>query len=227
MTTDDDEDDDDAGDTSDNDFRHAFCNAAKNFERDDRREERSSSAHGRWPDRGPAPVTPGSWERASSRTRKRRERNGEDSDSEMEPQRRKRNEKRVPGDLKVPGFPKINQLEQYKTQIVERVVNASNRDDHRYVTRWVQAVFAPDVDYESLNKPGLGMNMIDKKLALCETLPHDLARRVNVKKREISQGSSQIMSGRQVLWFVLDYFRTNTGLGHIFTIQDISYQVVW
>ena len=100
---------------------------------------------------------------------------------------------------------------------------ATNRDDHRYVARWMQVVYAPDADFESLNKPGPGMNLADKKLqlALCKTLPQDLERKIGVKKRQLSD-VQQIMSGRQVLWMIVDYFRTNKGLGHVYTLQDIT-----
>jgi hypothetical protein len=174
----DDDDDDDSNDDDDDDNYENPMLAIMSKVRDMIEKATAKSGKRRDTSRRPrneSTATRGATTRKSSRDARH---NNGDSDSEQEQTRRNRNDRRVPTDIVAPQFPKIQQFERYKTAIVEKVVTASNRDDHRFVTRWIKEVFSKDVDYNSLNKPWRGMNMIDKKLAvaLSDTLPSELAR---------------------------------------------------
>ena len=138
------------------------------------------------------------------------------------------------GEVVVPAFPTMANLNSFKLAVVESVVMASARTDHHRVTRWIRRVEYPKIKLKQLADPGPHYESLDNKLAWALTRMADksgeFARRIaNVKRKvygRITDSGGRMLGGRQILWILYKHFRTNKDMGQIFTIVDLL-KVKW
>ena len=82
---------------------------------------------------------------------------------------------------------------------------------------------------KQLEQSGKHYETLDRKLAtaLHKLQTGEFGRRVNVMKRRIMRKEGhRLLCGRQILWMLNHYYRTNRNLGHIHSIVDLT-RILW
>ena len=86
---------------------------------------------------------------------------------------------------------------------------ASGRGDEAFT--WIQAVEKDGSSFENLGKSGTGYETLDAKLAsaLVKTCDgSNLSRDITAKTEQEAKDGRNI-KGRQILWMIYEYFRSN------------------
>ena len=132
----------------------------------------------------------------------------------------------------VPNWPRIHELEFWKSQITSNIVAASGDLDHDAWTPWIAPTFkiSPDIDGELAGSGDVRFNSVDVKLAsaLMAMMQNggDQAREVlNEARLKMAKGcrggTPTIMKGRQLLAIFVDSFRSASNTDLVFTIKHL------
>ena len=118
--------------------------------------------------------------------------------------------------IEVPPFPEITKLLSWKTNLQRQVVTASGNPDYSMVASWIAAAWTGKT-YEELDDPGGSLFvMLDMKLANCMVAMMNKAGergkrfrdRVNLRMEEAARKGDNVIKGRQIVWMLLDSFKT-------------------
>ena len=132
----------------------------------------------------------------------------------------------------IPNWPKIHELEFWKSQVTSSIVAASGDLDHDAWTAWIAPTFAhaPDIDGSLSNSGDIRFNSIDVKLAsaLMTMMQNggEQAREVlneaRLKMAKSCRGETpSIMKGRQLLAMIVDSFRSASNTDLVYTIRHL------
>ena len=117
--------------------------------------------------------------------------------------------------IEVPPFPDITQIAPWRTKLMNSVAVASGNPDYYRVTIWLSESWSGKNFEELANSGGALFVTLDLKLASAMTnMMHKggerskrFRDRVNLKMEEASKGGN-IIKGRQIVWMLLDSFKT-------------------
>ena len=134
--------------------------------------------------------------------------------------------------VNVPNWPRIHELEFWKSQVTSNVVAASGGLDHDAWTSWIAPTFkmSPDIDGELAKSGDARFNSIDVKLAssLMTMMQNggDQAREVlNEARLKMAKGcrgsTPTIMKDGQLLAMIVDSFRSASNTDLVFTIKHL------
>ena len=124
-----------------------------------------------------------------------------------------------PGVLKAPPWPHVAQLERWLSLLISLILQATRYCDSLEIG-WTLEV--KKFTFEALAEAGTQrMQMLDKTLkgALRCILPPDLKKEVQDMENTSLRTLQTALSGRQILWLILDYFRVN---GHMDTLYSVK-----
>ena len=132
----------------------------------------------------------------------------------------------------IPNWPKIHELEFWKSQVTSSIVAASGDLEHDAWTAWIAPTFAqsPDIDGALSNSGDIRFNSIDVKLAssLMVMMQNggEQARAVlneaRLKMAKSCRGKTpSIMKGRQLLAMIVDSFRSASNTDLVYTIRHL------
>ena len=132
----------------------------------------------------------------------------------------------------IPNWPKIHELEYWKSQVTSNIVAACGDLDHDAWVRWIAPSFRqlPDIDGDLAKSGDQRYNSIDVKLAsaLMSMMQNggDQAREVlheaKLKMAKGCRGSTPtLLKGRQLLAMVIDSFRSASNTDLVFTIKHL------
>ena len=132
----------------------------------------------------------------------------------------------------VPNWPKIHELEFWKSQVTANIVAACGDLDHEAWISWVAPAFrmSPEIDGKLAKSGDSRFNSIDVKLAsaLMTMLQNggEQAREVlNEARLKMAKGcrgdNPTILKGRQLLAMVVDSFRSASNTDLVFTIKHL------
>ena len=132
----------------------------------------------------------------------------------------------------IPNWPKIHELEYWKSQVTSNIVAACGDLDHDAWVRWIAPSFRqlPDIDGDLARSGDQRYNSIDVKLAsaLMSMMQNggDQAREVlheaKLKMAKGCRGSTPtLLKGRQLLAMVIDSFRSASNTDLVFTIKHL------
>ena len=115
----------------------------------------------------------------------------------------------------VPPFPDITQIAPWRTKLMNSVAVASGNSDYYRVTLWLAETWSGKNLEELADSGGTTFVMLDLKLASAmTTMMHKggerskrFRDRVNLKMEEASK-MGDIIKGRQIVWMLLDSFKT-------------------
>ena len=128
--------------------------------------------------------------------------------------------------VKVPAFPTLPSLTQWRTQIAKNLVTASGRLDLREITWWGEIGLAEN-SFETLADSGerrfLGL---DLKLStalgsMLKQANNPVTQGVNLRENLVTKQGA-MLKGRQIAWLVLKHFQTNPHLGVMYQIADFA-----
>ena len=128
--------------------------------------------------------------------------------------------------IKVPKFPTVASLDNWKIQVGKNLVAASGRWDLQEV-EWFMAINRPESTYESLADSGADrFKILDLKLAaamgpVIREGGHVLSLAVNIKEKIAAQNNS-VVKGRQLVWLLYNHFQTNPSMGFVYSITDLT-----
>ena len=119
-------------------------------------------------------------------------------------------------------LPDIVRLPQWKTSFLQNVVAASGVRDGAKVCKWLLAVEGPGKPREDFEDPE-GYPMLDRKIAaaLGKIFKGELSRKVNNLERTLLAREQRMLSGRERLFLMYQFFRTNKNLGLILSLIHI------
>lgn len=134
--------------------------------------------------------------------------------------------------MTIPNWPKIHELQFWKSQVTSNIVAASGDLDHDAWIAWIAPTFKipPDIDGVLANSGDSRFNPVDVKLAsaLMAMMQNggEQAREVlneaRLKTAKGYRGSNPtIMKGRQLLAMVIDSFRRASDTDLVFTIKHV------
>lgn len=132
----------------------------------------------------------------------------------------------------VPNWPKIHELEFWKSQVTSNIVAACGDLDHDAWINWIAATFrqSPDIDGVLAHSGDPRFNSIDVKLAsaLMSMMQNggDQAREVLHEARlRMAKGwrgsTPTLLKGRQLLAMVIDSFRSASNTDLVFTTKHL------
>ncbi len=132
----------------------------------------------------------------------------------------------------IPNWPKIHELEFWKSQVTANIVAASGDLDHEAWISWISPTFkiSPEIDGSLAKSGDSRFNSIDVKLAsaLMTMLQNggEQAREVlNEARLKMAKGcrgdNPTILKGRQLLAMVVDSFRSASNTDLVFTIKHL------
>ena len=132
----------------------------------------------------------------------------------------------------IPNWPKIHELEFWKSQVTSNIVAACGDLDHDAWIKWIASTFrrSPDIDGDLAKSGDQRYNSIDVKLAsaLMSMMQNggDQAREVlheaRLKMAKGCRGSTPtLLKGRQLLAMVIDSFRSASNTDLVFTIKHL------
>ena len=119
----------------------------------------------------------------------------------------------------IPNWPKIHELEFWKSQVTSSIVAASGDLEHDAWTAWIAPTFAqsPDIDGALSNSGDIRFNSIDVKLASSLMVmmqnggeqAREVLNEARLKMAKSCRGDTpSIMKGRQLLAMIVDSFRS-------------------
>ena len=137
----------------------------------------------------------------------------------------------------VPNWPRIHELEFWKSQVTANIVAASGDLDHDAWTSWIAPTFkiSPDIEGDLAGSGDVRYNSVDVKLAsaLMAMMQNggDQTREVLDETRlkmakGCRGGTPTILKGRQLLAMIVDSFRSASNTDLVFTIRhfyDLPY----
>ena len=132
----------------------------------------------------------------------------------------------------IPNWPKIHELEYWKSQVTSNIVAACGDLDHDAWIKWIAPTFrqSPDIDGDLAKSGDQRYNSIDVKLAraLMSMMQNggDQAREVlheaRLKMAKGCRGSTPtLLKGRQLLAMVIDSFRSASNTDLVFTVKHL------
>ena len=132
----------------------------------------------------------------------------------------------------VPNWPRIHELEFWKSQVTANIVAASGDLDHDAWTTWIAPTFkiSPDIDGILAGSGDTRFNSVDVKLAsaLMAMMQNggEQAREVlNEARLKMAKGcrggTPIILKGRQLLAMIVDSFRSASNTDLVFTIKHL------
>ena len=132
----------------------------------------------------------------------------------------------------IPNWPKIHELEFWKSQVTSSIVAASGDLEHDAWTAWIAPTFAqsPDIDGALSNSGDIRFNSIDVKLASSLMVmmqnggeqAREVLNEARLKMAKSCRGKTpSIMKGRQLLAMIVDSFRSASNTDLVYTIRHL------
>ena len=132
----------------------------------------------------------------------------------------------------IPNWPKIHELEFWKSQVTSSIVAASGDLEHDAWTAWIAPTFAqsPDIDGALSNSGDIRFNSIDVKLASSLMVmmqnggeqAREVLNEARLKMAKSCRGDTpSIMKGRQLLAMIVDSFRSASNTDLVYTIRHL------
>ena len=132
----------------------------------------------------------------------------------------------------IPNWPKIHELEFWKSQVTSSIVAASGDLEHDAWTAWIAPTFAqsPDIDGALSNSGDIRFNSIDVKLASSLMVmmqnggeqAREVLNEARLKMAKSCRGETpSIMKGRQLLAMIVDSFRSASNTDLVYTIRHL------
>ena len=128
--------------------------------------------------------------------------------------------------VKVPNFPSLPSLTQWRIQISKNLVTASGHLDLREITWWGE-IGLPENNFETLADSGERRFLsLDLKLStalgsMLKTANNSVTQDVNLRET-IATKQGTMLKGRQIAWLILKHFQTNPQLGVMYQITDFA-----
>ena len=125
-------------------------------------------------------------------------------------------------------------MNEWKSSLYTACVDASGVKEPSKVVQWLRAVDENTATFESLALTGEGnFDVLDFRLAsalkaVCETstTSKQLFRSI-ARKEQLALEADSILTGRQILWMILQTFKTNANVGVVYGythIQNVKWQ---
>ena len=132
--------------------------------------------------------------------------------------------------IEVRKLPEFNQCDAWYLALIEAVASCANRNDSRPVIEWLNKVKSvKSVEKLSLDHCPEEFMRMEHKLAtaLSGILEGQIGRTINnMKKAQLRKTGNSILAGRQILYLILQEYRTNKSLGRYYSTVDME-QYVW
>ena len=128
--------------------------------------------------------------------------------------------------VKVPNFPTLPNLTQWRIQISKNLVTAGGHLDLREITWWGEIGLAENT-FETLADSGdqrflsLDLKLSTALGSMLKTANNSVTQDVNLKET-IATGKGTMLKGRQIAWLILKHFQTNPQLGVMYQITDFA-----
>ena len=122
----------------------------------------------------------------------------------------------------VPSFPKINGLDAWKTAVCRGLASAAGQFDQAEVA-WFAEVYTKSFEELGASVSARRFGILEQPLAmaLLKTVPDQLRTRMNrLEATAIKEG--KLITGRQVAWKILEWFKTDAYQNTYSTMSDLS-----
>ena len=130
--------------------------------------------------------------------------------------------------VSVPVYPKMHQLDLWKSQLTMALVTASGDTDHSKWLKWLSPSWSTNPNLDTLNKVKKEYRAIDVKLclALMSMLKTagDVARVVRIEVEKLQRHRAKhdkILSGREVIAIIFESFRSSDNADVMFMIDNL------
>ena len=128
--------------------------------------------------------------------------------------------------VKVPAFPTLPSLTQWRIQIAKNLVTASGRLGLREIT-WRGEVGLAENNFETLAASGerrfLGLDLkLSTALGSMLKQANNPVTQGGNLRENLATNQGTMLKGRQIAWLVLKHFRTNPQLGVMYQITDFA-----
>ena len=142
--------------------------------------------------------------------------------------------------MKLLPYPKIGDLAAWKAALKTACVEAATDMDEGAVVKWIAFAEAQDTTFEHLadsllhaeatsSRGRRDFELLDRKLAgalkrilSTSDAAKQLWRDISQKDQEVQARTSRILKGRQMLFLVLQSYRTNPRMGLVYGIQHFN-----
>ena len=131
----------------------------------------------------------------------------------------------------IPNWPKIHELEFWKSQVTSSIVAASGDLEHDAWTAWIAPTFAqsPDIDGALSNSGDIRFNSIVKLASSLMVMmqnggeqAREVLNEARLKMAKSCRGETpSIMKGRQLLAMIVDSFRSASNTDLVYTIRHL------
>ena len=127
----------------------------------------------------------------------------------------------------IPKFPSISQVSGWKHRVARNLCAATGETDFKEI-QWILEVQKPGVTLESLADSGKKrFRQLDIRLAVALSNcirdgSSELDRTLQQKEWRLMEQTQKCLKGRQVMWLILDFFKTNRDMSEVYNIQDLT-----
>ena len=134
----------------------------------------------------------------------------------------KRDKAKEASEIKLPGLPTANQFRGWKNTAYQNVNSASGRADDKTVA-WLRATDDHLKCSDDFRDSQKRFARLDRLLASAVTkIAHGELGRQITQKNEDALKEGRMARGRELLWLVLDYYRTGTTADSMFSLNDLQ-----
>ena len=128
--------------------------------------------------------------------------------------------------LKVPAFPTMANLVNWRIQIGETLCAASAYDDTAEIF-WFNEAGRDTATFESLaDSGGARFRSLDLKLAAAmNTMLRSASNEFNIEvtlKKQDAEAEGKMLTGRQITWMIFKHYQCNPSLQQLYTIRDLT-----
>ena len=126
-----------------------------------------------------------------------------------------------PKQVQAPPFPNINEQTSWLSNVAKALVASSVYDDRREV-EWLMEVKTKK--FEELSDSGEArFAPLDSLLAIAleSKLPQDLRRKVSQASEKKLLAENDVLTGRQIVWMVLNYFKTSDHMSILYSYDAL------
>ena len=127
----------------------------------------------------------------------------------------------------IPKFPSVANVATWFNTIKRNVCAATGKDDYKEVI-WLDEIQKQGTTFETLANSGENrFKSADMKLAVSLSAcikdgNSELNRELQRLEQDCMSNKKECLRGRQILWMILDYFKTNRDMSVVYTVQDLT-----
>ena len=127
----------------------------------------------------------------------------------------------------VPKFPSVARVSDWFTNVKRNICAATGKEDYGEIS-WMDEIQKPGTTFETLADSGaVRFKSVDIRLAVSLSAcvkdgSSELYRELQRRESECMSEKSECLRGRQIMWMILSFFKSNRDMSVVYTVQDLT-----